>query len=196
MHRDDDGRALDKTTRTIRAELVIATLALLASAGATVASVVQTHVIGDQLSSSVWPYLSLQTEMAAGKSLTVSLVNDGLGPALVRSAVVKIDGRAARGWHDALTELGADPQALQLKKGSGPQLFASFGQGTVLRAGNALTVARIENPGVVSKISAELRRVSIDVCYCSILQKCWLLDTVSNEPPTASTCTSSSSIAY
>jgi len=70
--------------RTIRIELVIATLALLASAAASIASIVQTRTIGRELSASVWPYLAVDTTFSA-RSIQVAIDNDGLGPAVVRT---------------------------------------------------------------------------------------------------------------
>ena len=77
--------------KTIRADLLIATLALLASSGATLSSVYQTHVIANQLSASVWPYLEAVYSLST-TTANLEVANDGLGPALVRSASLAVDG--------------------------------------------------------------------------------------------------------
>jgi hypothetical protein len=81
--------------KAIRIELLIATLALLASAAASIATVIQTSVVGRQLSASVWPYLTIENTSSATEG-SIALVNERLGPAIIQDACVAVGGKRSR----------------------------------------------------------------------------------------------------
>jgi hypothetical protein len=98
----------------IRADMIIAICALLISSLACAAAVLQTRVIGQQLSATVWPYLDYSTSTSnnTGNSgprvmdeTTISVTNDGLGPAIIKQAGVTIDGRRLPALDAAITTL-------------------------------------------------------------------------------------------
>ena len=78
--------------RVFRIDILIAVCALLMSTLATAASWWQSRVVATQLSSQVWPYVAIATTTGPnGLELTVS--NDGLGPAVIRSLQLAVDGK-------------------------------------------------------------------------------------------------------
>ena len=81
------------TRAWLRIDLLIAIVALFISALTAAASLYQTHVIADQLSSSEWPYLGISGTVSMSKTLSYSIVNNGMGPAIVRTVVVSLDGK-------------------------------------------------------------------------------------------------------
>jgi hypothetical protein len=58
---DESDGARARESRVFRLDLVIAICALIVSALATTASWWQSRIVAQQLSSQVWPYLSVQT---------------------------------------------------------------------------------------------------------------------------------------
>ncbi len=109
---DDDSSAerstLSELSRGVRLDLVIAVCALLISSVAAGASwwqarvlVVQTKVLQEQLGAQVWPYLSF-SQSIDGDSARLTLANDGLGPAILRSATLTLDGRPQHNYVDML----------------------------------------------------------------------------------------------
>ena len=94
--------------RGFRLDFFIAVAAVLISAVTAAALIYQTRVIGDQFAATIWPYLSVgDTYDVNGETIEVS--NDGVGPALVRSAQLSVDGRAVPAWNDYLKVLMRDP---------------------------------------------------------------------------------------
>ncbi len=184
-----------RPTRTIRIELLIATLALLASSVASVATLLQTRTIGDQFGVSVWPYLVADHGFSR-TGFELGYTNDGLGPAIVREFHVTVDGRSQSGWYAAARRFDASHR-LRL------ETERDFGAGRVLRPGESYTI-------LVAKLNAQTRasddastaqmsptaklmqrmvnRIELTTCYCSLLGKCWRLRSSESQPQPVSSC--------
>src|SRR5215469_10082262 len=79
--------------KRLRFDLFIAGMALVISTFAAAASAYQAYVINQQFSATVWPYLSLSTSYdRSNKFIELDVRNQGLGPAIVRSATVTVAG--------------------------------------------------------------------------------------------------------
>ncbi|MBV9438843.1 MAG: hypothetical protein JOZ24_02505 [Candidatus Eremiobacteraeota bacterium] len=153
--------------KALRIDLLIAVCALLVSTLATAASWWQSRVVATQLSSQVWPYLSIVSTIGPA-GLEVDVANDGLGPAVVRSVVLSVDRKP-------YAELSAAVRALVGPSAPRPQgTFASVPTGSVIRAGATLIFIRIRNLALVRLIAERTQRVDLQVCYCSILGDCWI----------------------
>jgi len=87
--------------RNFRIDIVIALCALLVSTLATAASWYQTRVIQQQLSAQVWPYLTV-TEDISGDLFSLSIENDGLGPAVIRNLSASVDHRPVGTYVDLM----------------------------------------------------------------------------------------------
>ncbi len=165
MNGEPDAREA-REVRGFRLDLLIAICALLMSTLATGASWWQSRVVATQLSSQVWPYLSITT--TAGPGLVLDISNDGLGPAVVRSLQLTVDDKPYPTLVSAMNAL-LGPHAPQPHG-----RFASIGVGSVIRAGGDIVLIKIENPKLVTAILAQSRRFDLHVCYCSILGDCWV----------------------
>jgi len=115
---------------------------------------------------SVRPRLDI-TFNAGSHSLGYEVVNHGLGPALVTSVRVQVDGReqtgdGPRGYGDLLRVVGAVPQDL---------VMDAFGAGSMLPAGEArrLFAVRMDGPaGRDSLIRAVYGRTAVEIRYQSM----------------------------
>jgi hypothetical protein len=153
--------------RVFRIDILIAVCALLMSTLATAASWWQSRVVATQLSSQVWPYVAIATTTGPnGLELTVS--NDGLGPAVIRSLVLAVDGKSYP------TFLAAERALLGPHAPMPHGTFASIGEGSVIRIGGAITLLKIQNLPLVRAILPQANRIDLRVCYCSILGDCWM----------------------
>jgi hypothetical protein len=179
--------------RGIRFDLVIAVSALLISSLATVASWWQTRVIQQQFSAQVWPYVSI-SEALDGETETaeISIANDGLGPAILRTAIVQVDGRERTGLIDALHAIeGPNLMARAAHAARSPHEHAMFslsesvGQpGSVLRAGASNTVFALRSRLFARPFVAAYHRMTIRLCYCALVPgTCWIKDTQTNDDP-------------
>ncbi len=175
-----DGES-ETAVKTIRIELVIATLALLASAAASIASIVQTRTIGRELSASVWPYLAVDTTFSP-RSIQVAIDNDGLGPAVVRTVHLSADGRAVNRLRDAALDLFPRSHSHVPKHSTANEDFSAIGTGTVIRPGASLMLARVQSP-LLHVGPGSVDRFELTICYCSIVNDCWTIDSRDTRPP-------------
>src|SRR5579863_7489960 len=86
-----DDREIARVERGIRLDLVIALCALLISTLAAGASFWQARVLQEQLGAQIWPYVGISEDFT-GDSAEIGIANDGLGPAILRSATAAVDG--------------------------------------------------------------------------------------------------------
>ena len=144
----------EKSSRglVVRAELVIATLALVASACASIAAILQTRksaietqatleqtkIVSKQLGSSLWPYLSFAHSLSP-TSVKIGFTNDGLGPALIRSFTIVLDDRPITRLHSVIDLV--DPKTRGRRVGE-----SDFGRSSVLRPSEGLTIISISDP--------------------------------------------------
>ena len=128
-----------------------------------------------QVRAAVWPILQFDSSNAPDIHFT--LANKGVGPALIRNVVVKVDNQPVKNWDEAMTKL----------LGPGEHLFSeSDMNGYVLAPNESITVVTMHdannNPLVFDKsnplwvtMNKERFRVTAEICYCSTLGECWTL---------------------
>ncbi len=194
--------------RAFRLDFFIAMGALLVSALTAGTLIYQTRVIGDQFAATIWPYLSVGTTYDA-QGETIEVTNDGVGPALVRSAQLRVDGLVEPAWDDYVRTLVRDPQLGRIflrthyavLAGSAPRATistSSIDPSTTLRPGESHTLLRIELAGTVPTSLLMKHSVAIDFCYCSLNGSCWILHAIagriSPDPQSVSRCATSAAI--
>ena len=155
-----------------RLDLLIALCALLISTIAALASVYQTRVISQQLSATVWPYLSFDRTFAP-QSVTLSITNYGLGPALVRSAWIELDGKEAPSWDAVVGEYVRVAHQMHVK-GPTRVIDANLDGSVVLSPGVTRRLFEAQTAGsTIHAVRRVAGSVSLKVCYCSLLGQCW-----------------------
>ena len=194
--------------REFRLDFFIAIAALLVSALTAGTLVYQTHVIGSQFAATIWPYLSVGATYDTN-GVTYEVTNDGLGPALVRSAQLKVDGTPVSAWNDYVAVLATDPAfqpiirrtraavAAGSARGAGLTM-RSIGPSSTLRPGETDTLLRLYFAQSVPAALMRKHSLSIDLCYCSLNGSCWRLRStagrISTDPQPVSHCASSFAI--
>ncbi len=170
---------MDETERKLRLDNIIAVSALLVSAMAALSSVAstiimtrQTQVIAQQLSSTVWPYVSVVGDLS-NTHATITATNDGLGPAVLRAIVVRVDGKPQRHFSDAFFQLVSGMRGAQ-KVVHGSLYFSGVTAGKVLRPGESVTFMNLQTPVLARRIEQQVNRIDIRLCYCSLLDQCWI----------------------
>ena len=181
--------------RLVRAETVIAILALLTSACASVAAlwqsreavvqtratIAQTQTLANQLRASVWPYLTIDYNFAP-THVELDLVNQGLGPALIRTFTYSIDRRT----HQHIREIANyfDPNTRGRSVGEN-----DFGAGSVIRPSQTFMIFTIADAKLRYAHASDLMaRTQTHICYCSLLADCWNLDSAETEPKMVRAC--------
>ena len=170
--------------KRFRFDLVVALCALLISGVAAAASAYQTYVIRQQYSATVWPYLTFITS-SSETFFSLSVNNAGIGPALIRTAVVSRDGKtiAVRAnpstspaiFYAIQPERNAadDDERKAHKHGRNSVTVSSIVRGDVIPAGQTLQLLRVDGPFLTRHIVADMRRLDLQICYCSLLGTCW-----------------------
>ncbi|MGA9341543.1 MAG: hypothetical protein WBV61_04350 [Rhodanobacteraceae bacterium] len=133
-------------------------IGLVAVAVAAYTAVVQR----EQVRAQVWPYL-----ISGNDDLTQSLTvnNKGVGPAIVRSVQLRINGKPQTDWNHALAALGLPPH----------HFIQSTINYDVLSPGEELQVIRFPDQGLWQRFgSAASDRLAMDICFCSTLGECWV----------------------
>jgi hypothetical protein len=163
---DNQGRRRRREIRWDAVAAIIASLvgflALLVAGYTAYIQRYTAEVQNKQVQAQVWPYL-----IVGNNDLTQSLFveNKGMGPAIVRSVQVRIGGKPQKNWNQVLTTLGMPPH--------------HFAQSTVnkdvLSPGDQLQSIRFPDKERWQQFQdAAMNRLSVDICYCSTLDECWI----------------------
>lgn len=163
---------MDMQDKGLRYDTIIAVSALLISAITSTAVVYQTHVISQQFSATVWPYLSFETTRDASH-LSVNLRNDGVGPALIRTVDFTVDGKPVPSL-----SVVVDPIVRQAIRSHSPgvrrTVVSSIEAGDVLPANQHVALVQVEGTQITKALLADAPRLNLSVCYCSLLGRCWI----------------------
>ena len=171
-------------TETRRASRYDAIIATFVGVCALCVSAYTAHVQRQQVRAAVWPILEFDTSNAPDIHFT--LANKGVGPAIIRHVIVKVDGQAVRNWKEALGRI----------LGPGEHLLSeSDMRGHVLAAGESMTVftPRDAENNLLNfdksnrlwvKMNKDRGRVAVEICYSSTLGECWTLHATGLTPST------------
>ena len=171
--------------RAFRLDFFIAIAALVVSALTAGVLVYQTRIVADQYAATIWPYLDVSsTYSPSGEILEV--VNDGLGPALIRSAQLSVDGKGVSSWNDYLLALASEPDVRKIFLRTRAAYLSglptamiistsSIGPSTIICSGESLSLLKLSLGSRAPAAMQELLRhqLTIDLCYCSLNGSCW-----------------------
>jgi hypothetical protein len=115
-----------------------------------------------QVQAQVWPWLEAGNN---DNENSIEVINKGVGPAIVRSAQIFVDGKPQPDWKHVLEALGTLPHR--------------FSQSTlnpnVLTPGEKVPVIQFTDKDDYTRFraAAVTHLTLIDICYCSTLGDCW-----------------------
>jgi hypothetical protein len=187
--------ATEVRTREIRYETIIATLV---GVSALFVSGYTAYVQRQQLRAAVWPILEYGT--GNEPKIRFMLNNKGVGPAIIRNVVVRVDGEAVRNWHDALQKLLGPGEHKYTQSSISGRTFSAGESMDVLvpydADGGPLTFEK--SAALWTALNKGRGRVAIEICYCSTLGECWTLRSGANGSSTTETaaCPNSSATAF
>lgn len=154
--------------RAFNRDRIVAGTAFLVSLSALAVSLVQTWVMMAQRDAAVWPRVSLYTTVRP-EELVVGARNAGVGPAIVSYAQATLDGKPMA----SLMTL-VDSAPLPANWTSSAEVTLGNLTGSVVAADEERELLHIT--GALARYVVQLGpRVAIDVCYCSVFDKCWTL---------------------
>jgi hypothetical protein len=163
--------------KRFRLDFVIAFFALLISTVAAIAAIYQTRVIAQEFSATVWPYVSFDVTYSP-TTIEVALRNDGLGPAIIRSVAITLDGKPQASIEAMFAAL-ATPQVqaaarAALRAGAKMSITTSTPTaGMVIPANEQHVLIRADGAVLMQSFKPAMQRVGISLCYCSLTGTCW-----------------------
>jgi hypothetical protein len=157
-----------ETRRASRYDAVIATFVGLC---ALCVSAYTAYVQRQQVRAAVWPILEFDSSNAP---IHFILANKGVGPAIIRHVIVKVDGQPVRNWKEALERILGPGEHLGSESDMSGRVFAAGESMTVFTPrdseNNPLNFDK-SNPLWV-KMNTDRLRVTVEICYCSTLGEC------------------------
>ncbi len=153
-------------------EKILAFAAIFISICALVVSVYQTRMLSQEKDASVWPYLRIENSWG-GDYFILSVVNNGIGPAIIKDMHYKMDDSTFTRIHH-LTDyiLINQPDTAYQNTGYGYSNIEP--EGTAIRAGERKEILKFEGIDDIGEIiSPYLRNIEISIDYCSVYKKCW-----------------------
>jgi hypothetical protein len=148
--------------------------ALAVSALALALGAYQTRLMQTQARASVWPFVVLGYNFNDGGpqgGFELHVENNGVGPAILRSVLVRFDGKPVRHWKEVFAQIV--PGGGTTMKGLLTGLHAVVIPPSTNRD-TAVAAFRISDPDKAKLVLAAVDRLSVDICYCSIYDDCWV----------------------
>ena len=170
----------DETRSASRYETFIATfIALLAVCVAGYTAYMQRQ----QVRAAVWPILEFDS---SNGPIRFTLANKGVGPAIIKHVILKVDGQPVRNWAEVLEKI--------LGPGYHPGEESDM-SGRVFAAGESTSVftphdeaqkpiAFDKSNPLWAKLDGARGHVTVEICYCSTVGECWTLHAGGMSPGT------------
>ena len=185
----------DEKRSASRYETFIATfIALLAVCVAGYTAYMQRQ----QVRAAVWPILEFDS---SNGPIRFTLANKGVGPAIIKHVILKVDGQPVRSWAEVLEKI--------LGPGYHPGEESDM-SGRVFAAGESTSVFtphdEAQKPIAFDKsnplwvqMNEDRKRVTVEICYSSTLGECWILRAGGQTPGTTTSthrCPTPSEISF
>jgi hypothetical protein len=150
-------------------ETFVAVAALIVSLSALGVGVYEASLQRSHDRAEVWPHLEVQV-FAGPEGAKIEAENTGLGPAVVESIAVSVDGRPQSNWRGVLATLVGDSTR-------------SYDNSTVfqhsLRPGDRVNLLALPPQSMPTPFWKQIGRVVISICYRSVFEeKSFVRDTV------------------
>jgi hypothetical protein len=143
-------------------------------------TLIQAEAVRQQTAAAAWPYIQFSiadTDDGETARFALDFRNVGVGPAKMRAARVQLDDQPVMSWVEATQRLSDESLKLGVHYGR-----SSISR-RVLAPGEFITAFETTHRPLVLSLqqAAYGQRVTLEYCYCSIFDECWLVNTASND---------------
>ena len=115
-----------------------------------------------QVRAQVWPFLEAGNDDG---NQAIFVYNKGVGPAIVKSAQIFVDGKPQTSWAHVLSALGVPPH----------DYIQSTLNPDVISAGEQVRVIKFPDKERWQAFrTGAVDHMTMDICFCSTLDDCWM----------------------
>jgi hypothetical protein len=128
-----------------------------------------------QVRAAVWPILEFDT--SSGPNIHFSISNKGVGPAIIRHVIVRVDGHPVKNWNEMLDKLLGPGKHRYSESDITGHVFSAGESMTVCtpRDANGNPLTHDQSNPLWAEMDKGRARVSVEICYSSTLGECWTL---------------------
>lgn len=148
------------------AAVVAAAIGLLALLVSAYTAYVERQQVGaqrQQVRAQVWPYLAIGI---SDTDHSLGVYNKGVGPAIVRSVQMRVDGKPQSDWRHVFDALGFRVH----------HYTVSTISKSVLSPHEVVKLIVVPDDAKWQQFRTLYDRLAIDICFCSTLGDCWSLE--------------------
>jgi hypothetical protein len=151
----------------------------------------------DLVAANVWPFPRAIRSNGYGSrhSIAIGVSNGGVGPAKIRSFEMFYGGQPVSSGLDLLRKCcGLGPTAADVKAALPGGIYSSIIDESVLRPGEDNPVLQVQPTEAARGLADKLKRIDVltkvgfRVCYCSVLDQCWISDLKSTQVQAVAEC--------
>lgn len=169
--------------------LAVSAMALAVGSYQTLLMQRQTRLMQVQARASVWPRVDIGYNYDNGTNadFDLHLENNGVGPAIVRSVRLSLDGKPMHHWSEVIAGIAT-------KGGTAHAELSGIADIVIPPSTNRDTLVRalsIHDPELARKLFGALKRLDMHVCYCSVYDECWVARLDSSKPRKVAMCKAS-----
>ncbi len=163
---------------------IMSVSAIIAAIAAVLVAAYEARINREYQRISVWPCLTQSNSLLTGEPYLRTVSNVGVGPALIRSVQVSVDGAVCRDWGEVVKAMIGKPLP--------GLIYSSFHAGAVLLPDKPITVLHLPPGEDARKFweEAQGRRLSIRICYSSLFEEHWISDSFEDHPKAVAECRS------
>ena len=164
-------------------EAIIGVSAIVTAVVSLAVGIQQTRIQQQTLAASTWPYLALYSSGLTEDHrprMALGVSNEGVGPAKIESITASYKGRlyASSGTllRDCCMPKSAKPDVV----------YTTLAQSVIPahdRIDYLIADYTPKNRALWEALSTVPQRVVVTICYCSVLDECWTINSQSQEPP-------------
>lgn len=148
-------------------EMIVAWSAMFISLLALLATMYEANLERENQLLSVWPRLTIQVHLSNTQGYGIEVSNKGLGPAIVKTAKIKVDGKQLHSWEGAFREL---------KVSGSLTVITSSLDSSIISQNEIVTAIKVEDAIGGYNVGKVNHRIGLEVCYCSVYDDCWLVN--------------------
>lgn len=154
----------------LRPDLIVALLAVVIGVCTMFVYIYQARIMSKQTQAATWPYVEVIFSNSS-QHFGINVTNKGVGPAIVKSARIRLDGVA---YSDSRKNLDS---VAYLLTGSRRVLSGYTNvNNRVISPGEVISFIEVSDSASVMLLLQSLQKHStqVEVCYCSVFDECWI----------------------